>query len=209
MYKDRQPRAKLLVKPELHKPFIFLFFYFLEYFIIFGVKIEVKSKMNRKAQSEVITTFALILIVLAAIAIVWYIVDYFMWNRDPFTCSDVNLKIVEARSSDGGIEIQRRAGGDFLVKKVKILIDGSSATIQRAGGEDCTIDTNTTDSYPSNCETPDANGRTNLSLAQIETKTYSVPIAFIPKEAEVEIAAIIERDGQEEVCNIIDRKRAI
>ena len=192
--------------------------------------------MNRKAQSEVITTFALILIVLAAIGIVWYIVSQFMPgpNDCVFCCSDIVLKMNQARSSDGGIEIQRKAGGEGIIKSVKIVVNGEIASIQSVNGVYCSDDPallppneayedlgnpadpadDELDNPIPECEEVGPDGRTALSLEQIETKTYFVPFGCanpgcLRPEAVVNIAAIIDNNGEEKVCDIVDRKSAI
>jgi len=167
--------------------------------------------MKRKAQSEIITTVLLILIVLAGIAILWLMIRPFLWTKPPTACTDVRLSITEARSNESAsvdtnqIEIKRMAGGNNdAVIKVKIIIDGKSVTIQKVNDFPCS-------GTPNPCELPQAafGGRTPYSLQQIETKTYEVPFTDIPKGALVEIAPVLNEDGEEKVCQINDRKNAI
>lgn len=172
--------------------------------------------MNRKAQSEIITTVLLILIVLAAISVVWVVVIQFFPGPEDnfFECNDIRLVINEARSNESAsihtneIEIKRTAGGENnAVRSVKIIIDRQAATIQKVNNVfNCTDDS---DSDGINDCAEVVNGRTAYSLEQIETKTYTVPFMSIPKGALVEIAPVIEKDGAEKVCEINDRKRAI
>jgi|GEM_PF-6741796 len=124
--------------------------------------------MNRKAQSEIITTVLLILIVLAAIAIVWMVVIPFLWgsNNDPFKCSDVRLLVNEARSNDPSlsnpsqVEVKRVAGGENdAVKSVKIMIDGKATTIQEVNGIKCIDDDDRPQNGPDDSDsdgTPDS-----------------------------------------------------
>jgi flagellin-like protein len=173
--------------------------------------------MNRKAQSEVVSTILLILIVLAAVGILWYVVNTFM--KDPFGCSKLNLKIVEARAQNSQyplraeVEIQRLAGGyDDAVKDVKIIIineegEEKAATIQGVDQISCTVDTDSNGVV--DCE-EDVDGYTAHSLKQVQTKTYKLDVNDIKTSYTVKIAPIVlDEDGNQNVCEITDTKLAI
>ena len=220
--------------------------------------------MSKKSQSEIVTTVLLILIVLAAIAVVWIMVVQFFPKpgENPFACNDIRLVINAARSNETAshgheVEIKRMGGGeDDAVKSVKILINKEATTIQAVNDIDCIDDDDRPQNGPDNSDadvTPDEtdtdddndglldsdpaetdrNGnliidtdpaetdpddiqecaelhgeRTLYSLQQIETKSYMVPVDDLPPGALVEIAPIIEENGEEKVCNINDNKRA-
>jgi len=124
--------------------------------------------MKRKAQSEVITTVLIILLVLAAVFIVYVAVRSMVSTStntatEKSKCLDIQLSVVSTNSTQKNVTITRLAGGeDSDMKDVAILSDGVATTI----------------SYPA-----------DKSLKQLETKTYAV--SSLTANKLVQVAAIL------------------
>ena len=105
--------------------------------------------MERKAQAQIITTVLIILLVLAAIVIVWQVIQGTVQSgadelEGQSGCIGLNLDItgvVENTNSDGEIEsldvsVTRRSGGTDGEVAISILIDGAVVTTTVPGGGD-------------------------------------------------------------------------
>lgn len=152
---------------------------------------------SRKSQSELVSTVILILIVLAAVSVVWVVINFIFdfRNEDRHLCTNVKLDAVEAK--DRGIVnadrviITRLAGGEQGdVAGVKIIINGKSATIIQVDEFPCGHST-----HPP-CES---------SLTQRQTKTFNVSTDIMQGD-KVEVAALVGETRY--VCEITDTVRA-
>ena len=90
--------------------------------------------MNKKAQGQIITTILIILLVLAAIVIVWQVVGKTVEEgADSITtqssCIGIVLDITAAAADTGIVSITRRTGGDEdALSGVTILVNGAVST---------------------------------------------------------------------------------
>ena len=141
--------------------------------------------MKKRGQAQVVTTILMILIVLAAVIIVWQVIDRFVRSggeaiETRVSCIDIKLEIAEADSSAGTVKITRMAGGEDdplpAVKNVKILVE-KSAVVTTGGG----------------------------SLTQFETKTWTVTGGFSAGDL-VEAGVVLQDDT---ICDPIASARAI
>jgi len=138
--------------------------------------------MKTKAQSQVISTVLLILIVLVAVAVIWTIIRPFFdkVETDRAKCIEVRLEINKALSTTDTITIERKAGGDEGdVTGFKILINGQLATIDSVDGVACAGDA---------CDT---------SLERLKKKQVHVTTDFT-QGAEIQIAPMVGE--QKELC---------
>ena len=91
--------------------------------------------MNKKAQSDIITTVLTILLVLAAVIIASITVNSIVQRgasqaTDKSKCLEISLNAVYANSTSDSITITRAAGGDDAdVSDVTILVDGVAVDI--------------------------------------------------------------------------------
>ena len=99
--------------------------------------------MNKKGQAQIISTVLIILLVLAAVVIVWTIVEGFTKGaasivEDSDICFKINLEILEANAesgaivNDGSLVIKRGVGAGDL-KKIAVVITDSEGREDRAG----------------------------------------------------------------------------
>jgi len=156
--------------------------------------------MPRKSQSELVSTALLILIAVAAVIVIWLIVNFFLKlrNEDKLLCSRVQLSIVEAKDQGIGIPdtvmVMRQAGGeDGDVTGVKFIVDGMGVVATHVNGEICNPP-----------ETPDIE-ECDLSLGLIESKTVTIGSDFVAGD-EVAVAAIVGESRY--ICNIADSTKA-
>ena len=136
--------------------------------------------MYKKAQSQIITTVLIILLVLAGVVIVWQVVRGTIGEGtenigSAVDCLKVQLEITKAEVGVNAIEIKRAVGGDAL-SGVNILVNG---TLQTGAG-------------------------TSSPISALETKTYGLGDALNSGD-KVEIAAILV-DGT--VCDIASSRTA-
>ncbi len=150
--------------------------------------------MFKKSQSELISTFSLILFAVVAVIVVWLVVNFFLNFRsdDKILCRDVKLDLVEA--NDNGIVnhdtviVTRLAGGDEEdVTGVRIVINDRASTINQVGKIPC------------------AAGSCDSSLTQRQTKTFNVTTDMMQGD-EVKVAAIV--GDTKYVCQVTDSLRA-
>lgn len=91
--------------------------------------------MNKKAQSEVITTVLIILLVLAAVFIVYTAVRNMIQGgtsqaTDKTKCLEISLNPVYANATSDSVTVTRASGGDDTdVSDLKVIVDGSIASI--------------------------------------------------------------------------------
>lgn len=136
--------------------------------------------MQKKGVSQIVSTILIILLVLAAIVIVWGVVERFVRTGEEAiiartACMDIRLSIVEANSSENNVTVTRMTGGDTdAVNDIKILVEGTAATVTAPGGD--------------------------AALEPLETKTYDVT-SGINAGDKVEVAAVLE---DETICDITD-----
>jgi|SRR3989344_3022875 len=102
--------------------------------------------MNKKGQAQIISTVLIILLVLAAVVIVWTIVEGFTKGaasivEDSDICFKINLEILEANAesgaivNDGSLVIKRGVGAGDL-KKIAVVIGGVRGSDIDASGLD-------------------------------------------------------------------------
>lgn len=137
--------------------------------------------MEKKGVSQIVTTILIILLVLAAIVIVWQAVKGTIEKgaetiESKTQCMDISLSIVSADVSDSTVKVMRLSGGNNdVVKDVKILVEGISVTHNLA----------------------------DPSLDVLESKSYTG--VTMVAENEVQVAAVLT-DGT--VCDISDTATA-
>ncbi|MBU3913403.1 MAG: hypothetical protein KKB21_02680 [Nanoarchaeota archaeon] len=137
---------------------------------------------NKRAQSEVITTVLIILLVLAAVFIVYTAVRNMVQGgttqaTEKQKCLEIGLNIVSVNKTSGNVTITRLSGGaDGDVTDVTILVDGTSKTVL----------------YP-----------TDKSLTQMSTKIYTV--GAITNAKKVEVGAVLGATK----CDVIDSETSL
>ena len=87
--------------------------------------------MNRKAQGQIITTVLIILLVLAAIVIVWQVVRNTVTESTEqieggTDCATISVEIVSATASNNNITLKRNVGAG-TIDGFKVLIDDTDA----------------------------------------------------------------------------------
>lgn len=131
--------------------------------------------MSKKGVSDIITTVLIILLVLAAIVIVWQAVNKTITNgvgqiAPKMACVDISLTAVSANYTSHIVTVTRNAGGDDTgagsVGGVKILVGGTAATL-------------------------DAGSSSAGGLTQLETGHYNVTSPVLTNGVEVEVAAVL------------------
>jgi flagellin-like protein len=146
--------------------------------------------MKTKAQSQVITTVLLILIVLAAVTIIWTILKPFFNRMDDQSskCIEVRVEIEKAVSSTDKITVERKSGGaEEDVTGLKLLINDQLAEINSVNGVACTGDA---------CDT---------SLGRLDKKEFGVTTDF-DSGAEIQVAPAV--GTQKQLCPVADTYRA-
>jgi len=145
-------------------------------------------KKAKHAQAQIITTVLIILLVLAAIVIVWQVVQSTIESgADPIegtaSCIGIDLEIVSislANGSNDEVEVRRLSGGDMnAVADVRFIVGGSSIA------------------------SSDVLGPAESDLEPLESKTYEIAEGTISSGEKVEVAAILS-DDDATICNIMD-----
>lgn len=138
--------------------------------------------MNRKAQGQIITTVLIILLVLAAIVIVWQVVRNTVTEsteqiKGGTDCATVSVEIVSATGTTNKIVIKRNVGSG--------TIEGFKVLVNDADVGDTTI--------------------TPTDLEELEETTITATQGF-DKDDEISIAAIVEPDR---LCEVADTATAV
>ena len=129
-------------------------------------------KRGKKSQSEVITTVLIILLVLAAVAIVWGVVNNIVSRGAGSAgkgaiCMEITIDIPSINTASSIVKVHRTAGGeDNAVANIKFLVNGKSAT----------------------------HNNTDLALGPLETKDYTINSTGLQANDKIE-AAVILSDG--------------
>jgi len=94
--------------------------------------------MNRKAQGQIITTILIILLVLAAIVIVWQVVNRTVTEGTDqidvqSACLGVTLDIESANATTNEIKVRRNAGGPEENVKIYAMVEGGAKTVGDMG----------------------------------------------------------------------------
>lgn len=97
-------------------------------------------KFNKRGVSGVIVSVLMILLVLAAVGILWAVIQSF--TKDSLEgiggtadCLSLNLEIVSATSSEGQANIViKRIAGEGNLETIQILIEDSTGTIASGAG---------------------------------------------------------------------------
>jgi hypothetical protein len=141
--------------------------------------------ISKKAQSQIITTVLIILLVLASIVVVWQIVQGTVRrgleeSETKAACIGVNLEIISAVASSNEVKVTRNIGGPegTIVSNVKFLVEGVAVT-----------------SSPPTQE-----------MSLLETHTLVLTPSFNEGD-EISIAAVLSGDT-EVVCDIADTYKA-
>ena len=141
--------------------------------------------ISKKAQSQIITTVLIILLVLASIVVVWQIVQGTVRrgieeSEAKAACIGVNLEIISAVGGSNEVKVTRNIGGPegTIVSNVKFLVEGVAVT-----------------SSPPTQE-----------MSLLETDSWILSSGFDEGD-EISIAAVLSGDT-EVVCDIADTYKA-
>lgn len=135
---------------------------------------------SKRGISDLMASVLMILLVLAAVIIVWQVVLPLIKGKtgeisSQATCIGINLETTKANNNTGDITVKRGSGGkDADVADVKFLVEGTASS----------------------------HNNTAPALTQLETKIYNVAAAKGPAGKKIEVAAILNNEAKS-VCNIV------
>ncbi len=135
---------------------------------------------SKRGLSDLVASVLMIILVLAAVIIVWQVVLPLIKGKtgeisSQATCIGINLEIIKANNNTGNITVKRGIGGkDADVADVKFLAEGTAS--------------NHTNTAP--------------ALTQLETKIYNVAASKGTAGKKIEVAAILNNEANS-VCNIV------